>query len=108
MDADDIALPGQLSRQFFYLENHKDMGILGTSFFEIDEHNKVLGEVYLPVDDVSIRKKIYKFNPFLHSSVIIRREALDNVGFYNENFQYAQDYELWFKILKKYKAHNLE
>ncbi len=38
---------------------------------------------------------------------MIRREAFNSVGLYNENFRYAQDYELWFRILGRYKGANL-
>lgn len=107
MDADDIAMPERLEKQLQFMVKCEDIGILGTSFYEIDENGAILGEVYMPNSDYEIRKKIYAFNPFLHSSVMIRREVLEEVGPYNENFYYAQDYELWFRILKKSKGANL-
>lgn len=107
MDADDIALPERLIKQVSYLENNYEVGLLGTSFFEIDEHDKILGEVYLPQTDQEIRKKIFRFNTFFHSSVIIPRVVFEKVGLYNEEFRYAQDYELWFRILRQYKVANL-
>lgn len=107
MDADDVALPERLERQILHLEKNPSIGLIGTSFYEIDEHSRILGEVYMPETDLMIRKKIFKFNPFFHSSITIPRTVFEKVGLYNEEFQYAQDYELWFRILRSYKGINL-
>lgn len=107
MDADDIADPDRLKRQVSYAKTHRQIGIVGTNFYEIDENDKLLGEVYLPENDEQIRKRIFRFNPFFHSSVVIPKKVFETVGLYYEEFQYAQDYELWFRILEKYKGANL-
>jgi len=107
MDADDIADPERLREQVTYLETHPQVGLVGTNFYEINENDNFLGEVYLPENDEKIRKKIFRFNPFFHSSVMIPWVVFETVGFYCEKYQYAQDYELWFRILEKYKGTNL-
>ncbi len=107
MDADDIALPKRFEHQVHFLEHNEDIGVVGTSFYEIDENGRILGVVYMPQDDSAIRRNIFRFNPFFHSSVMIRRLALFDVGLYNEDFRYAQDYELWFRILEHYRGANL-
>jgi len=107
MDGDDIAHPDRLKKQVSYLKNHSRIGIVGANFSEIDENGKILGEVYFPESDEQIRRKIFRLNPFFHSSVMIPSEVLRSVGLYNAEFHYAQDYELWFRILGKYKGANL-
>ena len=54
-------------------------------------------------------KKVIKKNCFSHPSINIRREILDNYGLYDEKYLYAQDYELWCRLLYKYnlKGKNL-
>jgi glycosyltransferase involved in cell wall biosynthesis len=108
MDADDIAHPDRLEKQLSYLMVNSDTGIVGTNFYEIDESDSILGEVYLPQSDKEIRRKIFRFNPFCHSSVMIPRKVFETIGLYEEEFMYAQDYELWFRILEKYKGANLD
>ena len=34
-------------------------------------------------------------NPFLHGTLLIKKEVLYAVGLYNENYKYAQDYKLY-------------
>ena len=42
-------------------------------------------------------KLIIKFkNPFIHGTLLIKKEIINSVGNYDENFYYAQDYKLFF------------
>ena len=55
---------------------------------------------YLLPDNLVIRYK----NPFIHGSLIIKKEILNKLGNYDENFYYAQDYKLFNDLLQnKYK-----
>ena len=58
---------------------------------------------YIP-NKLNIRYK----NPFIHGSLLIKKETLHELGNYNENFYYAQDYKLFSDLIdKKYKIKNL-
>ena len=46
-------------------------------------------------------------NPFVHGSVMIRKKAIETVGYYNESFKYVQDYELWARVAVSYKLQNI-
>ena len=47
-------------------------------------------------------------NPFIHGTLAIRRETLLEVGTYDENFYFAQDYKLYAELInKKYKIHKI-
>ena len=47
-------------------------------------------------------KLIIKFkNPFIHGTLLIKKEIINSVGNYDENFYYAQDYKLFFDLLSK-------
>jgi len=41
---------------------------------------------------------LLKSNVFVHGSVIFRKAAIDEVGPYNELFNFSEDYELWLRI----------
>ena len=107
MDADDISFTDRLEQQVDFMESHPDMGVVGSCYYEIDETGKKVGEVILPADDLEIRKALFKFNPFNHGTVMIRVEALKELGSYDEKLLHAQDYELWFRILSRYRGCNL-
>lgn len=109
-DADDISLSDRLKKQIEFFQNYKEYYLLGTAFLEIDGFGKVICKQRTPLfaNDSEIRKNIVKFNPFCHGSVMFKKEAMDKVGKYNEDYLYAQDYELWIRIMKYYKAANLK
>ena len=44
--------------------------------------------------------KKYK-NPFIHGTLMVRKNAILNVGMYDENMKYAQDYKLFLELLKR-------
>ena len=51
---------------------------------------------YLPL------KQVMKFkNPFIHGTLLIKKSLLVEVGKYNERYIYAQDYELFSRLLKQ-------
>jgi len=107
MDADDISLSDRLTLQYKYLEEHSDISLLGGGAHFIDENNKVTRTKLRLPDHDSILFYCFFNNPFIHSSVMFRRECLATVGLYDEYYKYAQDYELWTRWTDHYKVANL-
>lgn len=108
MDADDISLPDRLQKQIAFLENHPEVGFVGTGCHIIDETSSVIGERIYPVRDEELRKALISYNPFIHSSIMIRREVFDKVGVYDENRLRVEDYELWLRAERYFKLANLD
>ena len=108
MDVDDLSLPDRLDTQYRFMKKNTEVGVVGSSYYEINEEGAVIGEVILPEKDGDIRAKILRLNPFNHSAVMVRKSALNDSGAYNEKFVYSQDYELWFRILRKHKGYNIQ
>ena len=108
MDADDIALPQRLEKQVDFLRVHPEVGLLGTSSFEINKKGDIINKKKIPVLDSDIRFALIKSNPFFHSSVMMRKAILEKAGGYDKNIEISQDYELWFRIAKETKMANLD
>lgn len=106
-DADDISKPLRLEKQVAFLEKNPDVGLLGTNFTFIDDNGKLLHNSYLPLDNENLQNRLARICTHCHTSVMIRKEALDKVGGYRDFFKYAQDYDLWLRISEKYKIRNL-
>ncbi len=98
LDADDLALPERLARQRAFLDAHPDVGLLGTGAREVDAEGREVGLIRPPADDAAIRRALIRRNPFVHSSVMIRRAVLARVGGYDETLPVAQDYDLWLRL----------
>jgi hypothetical protein len=46
-------------------------------------------------------------NPFVHSSVMMRRDALERAGGYDVSCAVAQDYDLWMRMSRVTRLANL-
>ncbi len=97
MDADDIAYSERLEKQVLFMDKNPDIAICGTFYELIDENNKKIKEVKLPVSDADIRRALYWSNPLSHPSAIIRSNILKKFCGYIGGI-YAQDYDLWLRL----------
>ena len=107
LDADDIAVPDRFALQRAYLDAHPDVGLLGTGAREVDLTGREVAVVRPPTDDAAIRRGLIRANPFVHSSVMMRRAALDRAGGYDESIPVAQDYDLWMRLSRFTRLANL-
>jgi glycosyltransferase involved in cell wall biosynthesis len=98
LDADDLALPERLARQRAFLDAHPDIGLLGTGAREVDEGGREVALIRPPEGDATIRRALIRRNPFVHSSVMMRRAVVERAGGYDETLEVAQDYDLWMRM----------
>lgn len=106
IDADDWWEPAKLEKQVAFLNAHPDYGVVGTNYIN---HTSTQGKkVTVPETNDEIKKTIFWRNPFAHSAVCYRTEAIRKAGKYNPTVRYSQDYELWVRCLSQTKFHNLQ
>jgi glycosyltransferase involved in cell wall biosynthesis len=95
MDADDIAHPERLEKQFAVTLKRNSVIISSCVYFK---ENKLLLKI-----DVSRLK--FPHDLILHqkfpNSVLYNRQFILENGGYNENITVAEDYELWLRIMDK-------
>ncbi|MBE9171420.1 glycosyltransferase [Pleurocapsales cyanobacterium LEGE 06147] len=96
MDADDVALPNRLELQMTYIQENPHVDIVGGYALDIDEGDRVLGERKVPTIHEEILRLIWT-NPFIHGTVLFRRESILKIGSYSRQLAKRQDYELWFR-----------
>jgi glycosyltransferase involved in cell wall biosynthesis len=106
MDADDIAHEDRLRIQSEYLDANPEIAMVGSWCYLIDLHKNIRIECKPPIEDKDIKKYMQKDNPFIHSSVMLRKDAIEKVGYYNL-IKGMEDYELWIRIAKNYKVANI-
>jgi glycosyltransferase involved in cell wall biosynthesis len=107
LDADDRALPERLELQVRFLAAHPEVGLVGCATREIDPEGRPLGVVRPPTDDLELRRALIRANPFTHSAITARRDALLAVGGYDERIGVAQDYDLWLRLSQRTRLANL-
>jgi len=99
-DADDVSLPSRFESQ------HLEVDVLGTGIYLIDEEGNEIGE--RTTHPSPSRQIFLERNEVFHGSAIIKRDALEAAGGYNELFKYSQDYELWLRLAKEHNVRNLQ
>ena len=107
LDSDDLWLKEKLKRQIDFMEKNSEIGLLGTACYEMTEKRKIVGKKIFPIKNKILQKDLIKYNPFIQSSVMIKKEVFDKVGLYDEKFRESEDYDLWLRIAESYKIANL-
>jgi glycosyltransferase involved in cell wall biosynthesis len=95
IDADDIYLPGKLSRQVALMQAQPGIAVCGTAALRIDADGGPIGKYLPPVRPDDVRFTLCQRVPVCHVSVVMRRQAILAVGGYDERYKYAADYALW-------------
>jgi len=98
MDADDWSVPDRLVKQVAYMDAHPEVGVSGGSMEVCDENLRVVSVRRYHQSDADIRSHLFRYSPFSHPLIMIRKSVLDQAGFYRGEFNPAEDYELYFRI----------
>lgn len=106
-DADDVSLSSRLRLQTCFLDSHPEIGVLGTSVEGIDERGTSLGQDRIPIDHESLHACLLVNNCLHHSSVMIRRSLIQELGGYDERMRYVEDYDLWWRVSQLARLANL-
>lgn len=110
IDADDLWHPQNLEKQVqCFLQSPRSVGVVYSWSVDIDEQNRLTGETHA----ATIEGKVFTTllcHDFLGnaSSSLIRRECLQQVGYYNSHLreqdaQGCEDWELYLKIAEQYE-----
>jgi hypothetical protein len=101
IDADDLANPSRLRNQVDFLDSRPEVAMVGSWFDVVDETGELIGTHRGPTGHNEIVAHMLFENPFGHSTVMYRREAVGGVGGYNTSYQYAQDQALWWSLSQR-------
>jgi glycosyltransferase involved in cell wall biosynthesis len=108
MDADDIALPDRFAQQVKFLETHPDYVCVGGAQDWIDEAGRFLLHHPEAEEDAEIQHlALIGHTPMNHPSVMVRREALLQIGGYDETLCPSEDLDVWLKLGELGKLANL-
>jgi glycosyltransferase involved in cell wall biosynthesis len=108
-DQDDMSLPDRLEKQLRYLAAHPQCGLVGT-WAEIVSGTDKTGRVHQhAAEDYCLKFDLLFDNPFVHSSVMLRKVAVEGVGMYSTDpsRQPPEDFELWSRLSRKWAVANI-
>ena len=107
IDADDIALPKRLEHQYKAMQSTPDLVVLGTQVATIDGKGQKIRTRKVTTGPRRIRDRLVIRNCINHSSAMLRRKAVLEVGNYNPKFLTSQDYDLWLRMSRVGQIDNL-
>jgi len=108
IDSDDVALPTRLKIQVNFLEKNPKYGLVGSNLIIIDKNSKIIGYRRYPSEDKEIRKVITRYDPFAQPSIMLRKEVINKIGNYDEQWQVSQDYDYFLRVGRYWKLKNIE
>ena len=109
MDADDVAYPQRFEQQIHFLNEHAASVAVGCALLLIDPDGEAIAKRSpLVTHDLIVESLLSGNTAIPHPSAMIRREALMSVGAYREDFEYAQDLDLWLRLCEIGELANLD
>lgn len=109
MDHDDLSLPERLQRQVDFLDTHRQVGMLGCNCISVDESGNVQSVSSHFPDDAFLKWQLLLGGcPFFHTSLMVRRSAMERIGGYDARYRLAGDYHVISKLAENGGIANLE
>ena len=95
-DADDISLKDRFKIQKKYIKKN-NFKFCSARARSMHSNKKIPGvSFYIP------EKVLFKYkNPHIHGTLFMEKKILEEVGGYDENFYFAQDFKLYCDLIKK-------
>ena len=95
MDTDDIADKSRIEKIYNYIKKHPEYVAISSRVVEFSG-NKEIG--ILGKTGEKGKKDIMRGNVLIHPSVIIKKDAIEKVGYYKD-YNRAEDFVLWCELL---------
>jgi len=108
IDSNDLASPDRLKIQMAFLRHNPEIALLGSSYSVIDDLDAVIKTVRSQTHSAEIKWRLLFQNSIPHSSVIFKKGVARSLGSYDEQFRYAQDYDLWLRIAERYQVASID
>ena len=107
MDADDISLPKRFKKQLRYMSKHKDIAVCGSAI-ELFGGEKVK-KVYTVTGTENMKINMLFGSCLYHPTVMMRASIVKKDGYrYDEEYDKVEDFELWTRIIYRYKINNVK
>ena len=109
LDAADLNRQGRFQRQYERMQADPNLHMLGSNaVFRNEANDEELFVTNLPTSYERARRWMVFRNCFIHPTVMIRTSCLKEIGLYDGGFPHIEDYELFWRIIEKFRAENID
>ena len=105
IDSDDISVEERLEKQFLFLENNKEFGLVGSYTEVIDENGDNIDFWHEYSEPEYIFYTLSFWNCLVTSTVMFDKKLAIDLGGFDPAFDRTEDYELWYKISRAKKIY---
>ncbi|WP_179404340.1 glycosyltransferase [Burkholderia guangdongensis] len=107
IDAGDLAAPGRLAKQRAYLGAHPGVACVGMWTQVVSRDGRPLFMLTPPAEPRALRRTRFLRSPLVHPSVMLRIDAVREVGNYRAKYRAAEDLDLFLRLMRRYDCANL-
>jgi len=107
LDCGDLCKGGRIVKQLDFLEQNPEIKMVGAWVDYVDKKGDRIFTLRPPVAYSDIKKEIFLNSTFVHPAVMFRADVFNAVGNYPLNYPAAEDYALFFDIVKKFPCSNI-
>jgi glycosyltransferase involved in cell wall biosynthesis len=113
LDSDDLVIPGRFEKQIEYLNNYKNVAVVGSQVEYIDQNGQHKGFSRYPVGIEEVRDGFLLGSQVAHPSVMLRKSAIIKIGNYSEYYSenktsIIEDLYLWMRVLDLFEIANID
>ncbi len=105
LDADDFFHNDKILRQVEVFKKYKNISICSTWSKILDSNNKPHRIFASQMSNDQLKNRLNFINTIPHPSIMYKRKDAEEVGWYSDKLEYAQDYDLTLKLLNKGDIH---
>jgi len=106
LDSDDIALPDRIEKQVRYLEENKDIYLVGGNRLNFTSDREI-GRSKHSTDSEELKVSLL-FDMDFTNPAIMMRSIVTREFSQDSHFKVGQDYDYIYRVSKKYRVSNLE
>ncbi|CAN0618976.1 Glycosyl transferase family 2 [Burkholderia multivorans] len=107
IDAGDLAAPRRLAKQIAYLDAHPRVACVGMWTQVVSRDGTPRFMLTPPADPRALRRTRFLRSPLVHPSVMLRIDAVREVGNYRAQYRAAEDLDLFLRLMQRYDCANL-
>ena len=100
MDADDVSMPERFALQHTRMVQEPELAVLGSFMRIMDKEGDIIGLEEYPLTPKETARCMECGCSVSHATAMMRREAALKAGGYRKAFSsYAEDYDLWLRMI---------
>jgi glycosyltransferase involved in cell wall biosynthesis len=102
LDSDDSWLPSYLAKQLGLLRTSHDVDMVYCDALlegDTDDNGKSFMQLYPSIGAVTFESVLIEQTQIVTSGTVVRRQKILEAGLFDEDIHYAEDHDLWLRLL---------